>query len=70
MGCCHLERNRNCSSKKSQRVLGKDRDNGREIETKTEAEPAMQRSREDRYRAPTEEEGIEQRKGWGESLQT
>lgn len=40
----YLERNRNCSSsKESWRVLGVDRDRGREDGTKTEAEPAMQR---------------------------
>lgn len=41
---CHLGRNRNCySSKDSCKVLGEDRANGRENETKIEAEPAMQR---------------------------
>lgn len=65
---CHLGRNRNCSSKENQRVLGRDGHNGRERKTETGRASHAKPSGEERCGAPRqkkEKEGIEQRKQKG-----
>lgn len=62
MCCCHLGRNRNCSSREIQGVLGGNGHNGREKETKTGRASLAKPSGEEKYRAPLKEKkGTEER---------